>query len=85
VESTIDRIRVLVAKSLWRVSDHATEEMDEDGILPGDVLKGVELAQVVEDYPTSAKGPAVLVLEQDSGGRPLHVVWGIPAGAASRR
>jgi hypothetical protein len=79
--ATIDQIKQLVARGVWRVSDHAADEMDEDGILPGDVLNGVQSGEVVEDYPTFAKGPCVLVLQRDSEDRPLHVVWGIPAGA----
>ena len=34
----------------------------------------------MEEYPASGRGPAILVLEYDLDDRPIHVVWGIPAG-----
>jgi len=57
--------------------------MAEDGILAREAIEGAATAMVVEDYPEYAKGPCTLVLQRDRGGRPIHVVWGIPRGQVS--
>jgi hypothetical protein len=48
-----------------RISAHSYDEIVEDGILAGEVIDGVEAAGVIEEYPTYAKGPCVLVLQRD--------------------
>jgi hypothetical protein len=80
---TLEAIQRLVAAGDVRVSEHGYDELANDGILARDVLNGVSAATLVEDYPEFGKGPAVLVLQSDAEGKPLHVVWGIPQGRTS--
>lgn len=79
----LERVRALAARGDVRVSLHGYEELAADGIQMRDVINGLNTAVVVEDYPDYPKGPCVLVLEQDRGNQPIHVVWGIPAGQES--
>ena len=80
MSGTLDAIRKLGAEGDLRISDHGYDEIAEDRIPIRDIISGVDGAVVVEDYPDFGKGPAVLVLQYDQNGEPVHVVWGIPKG-----
>jgi hypothetical protein len=69
-----------VARQAVRVSDHAYDKLIKDDLFAVELFIGIARAVVVEDYPTAANGPSVLLLQQDFEGRPVHVVWGIPKG-----
>ena len=77
---TFDNIRALVAEGNVRVSEHGYDELAADGLLARELVEGVEAAELVEDYPEFSKGPCVLLLQRTKDGRPVHAVWGLPAG-----
>jgi Domain of unknown function (DUF4258) len=75
MSETLRLVIGLIARGEVRVSAHGYDELAADGILAREVIDGVQGAAVVEDYPTYAKGPRVLVRQFDVGGRPIHAVW----------
>ena len=76
-------VKKLVAAGDVRISEHGYDELAEGRIPVRAILEGVDEAIAVEDYPDFPKGPAVLVLQFDRQGRPIHVVWGIPKGRST--
>jgi Domain of unknown function (DUF4258) len=80
MSETLRRVQTLVLAGDYLISDHGYDELAKDGILPGDALDGIAAAIVIEDYPDRVRGPSVLTLQRDANDRPIHVLWGIPAG-----
>jgi hypothetical protein len=71
-------VQGLLKRGEYIVSRHGYRELAADDILVEEILAGIESAVVVEDYPDSRKEPAVLVLQRDQSGFPVHVIWGVP-------
>jgi len=82
MSNVLARVQELVSRNEVRPSLHGFRELAADGILLDDLLGGIEAAVVIEDYFDATRGPTVLVLQKDSSGRPVHVVWGGSPGPA---
>jgi Domain of unknown function (DUF4258) len=81
MSETLLRVKSLAERGEVEVSRHGLRELATRGIVLDDIVDGINVAIVVEDYPDVWKGPSVLVLQRDGDGRPVHIVWGIPRNA----
>lgn len=83
MSETYKNILALVKNGEILISDHGYDEMVEDNIFLKDIIFSIEESELIEDYPSYAKGPCVLLLQYDNKKKPVHVVWGIPKGKSS--
>ena len=83
MSKVFEQILRLVERGDVRISDHGYDELAADGLSVRDAVSTIRDGVVVEDYPDYAKGPCVLVLQQDRKGEHIHVVWGVPRGSSS--
>jgi hypothetical protein len=83
LSETLKKIRDLATLGEVLISSHGYDELAADDIRVRDLISGLDNAIVIEDYPEFPKGPCVLVLQKDSQGNPIHVVWGVPKGRSS--
>ena len=80
MDTDFRQIRDLVKQRKVRFSAHAYARMAKRGILAADILVGMSRGEVIENYPDFHYGRAMLVLQADSAGHTLHVVWGLEKG-----
>lgn len=57
-----------------RITQHAQQEMVEDGYTLDHVLEAIESSAVLEYYPDHRRGACCLLGGQTISGRPVHVV-----------
>jgi hypothetical protein len=77
---TFEKIKALVESGEVRISEPGYDELINDDLTAREIIESIEEGILVEDYPSFPKGPAVLLLQTDRYGEPVHVVWGIPKG-----
>jgi len=74
------QVAALITAGDVRISEHGYDALADDGLAVDELLLGAGSAVVVEEYPDYPKGAAVLVLQRDVDGSPVHAVWGVPRG-----
>jgi hypothetical protein len=58
-----------------RVTDHADEEAQADGLTLAEISFSALGGEIVEDYPNAKPYPACLIYGQTGDGEPVHSVW----------
>ena len=73
-ESVLPRIKSQAASEQIRFTQHAHEEMVEEGISLAEVLEAIQSSGILENYPEHRRGACCLLGGSSSSGRPLHLV-----------
>ncbi|MGH7599796.1 MAG: DUF4258 domain-containing protein [bacterium] len=69
----VDIIAAIQANRV-RVTDHADEEADADGLKLDEIYFSVLHGEIIEDYPNDKPLPSCLILGY-SDDEPIHSVW----------
>ena len=70
-----DAIRQLVAEEKYVIGQHASERLDERGIMEWQVVAGLEDGALVVERPDATPNPAVEVREILPDGTEFKAVW----------
>ena len=70
-----DTIRQLVAEEKYIVGDHASERLEERGIMEWQVVAGLEDGELIAERPDAMPNPAVEVRESLPDGTEFKAVW----------
>jgi len=74
LESVLNQIKSQAAAEKFRVTQHAHEEMVEEGVSLAEVLEAIQSSALLEYYAEHRRGPCCLLNGLTKAGRPLHVV-----------
>ena len=66
----------MVAAGRWDASEHGGLRCDRRGLDDTDLIHDIAEATTVELYDEPGQRPAVLLLQHDRNGTPIHVIWG---------
>jgi Domain of unknown function (DUF4258) len=70
-----DTIRQLVDEEKYIVGEHASERLDERGIMEWQVVAGLEDGELIAERPDAKPNPAVEVRETLLDGTEFKAVW----------
>ncbi len=74
VRLALARIQEQVRTEAVRVTQHAQQEMTEEGVTLGDVLEAMVQGTILEHYPEHRRGACCLLGGRTHSGQPLHIV-----------
>ena len=71
----IDTIRQLVGEEKYVIGEHASERLDERGIMEWQVVAGLEDGDLIAERPDATPNPAVELRESLPDGTEFKAVW----------
>lgn len=70
-----DTIRRLVAEERYVVGEHASERLEERGIMEWQAVAGIEDGELIVERPDATPNPAVEIQETLPDGTEFKAVW----------
>jgi hypothetical protein len=74
LKAPLEQIRSQADTENIRITQHAQQEMAEEGIILNEVLEAIATGQILENYPEHRRGACCLLNGVTKEGRPLHIV-----------
>ena len=71
----IDNIINAIKNSRIRITEHADEESESDGLTFDEIFFSVLSGEIIEQYPDDKPYPSCLIYGQTFGHDPVHSVW----------
>jgi hypothetical protein len=76
-----DRVRALVAAQKYVIGQHASERLEERGIMEWHVVDGLDKGELIVERADALPNPAVEVRELLPDGTPFKAVWSLLRGS----
>jgi len=74
----INEIKKYLSEGKFRITDHAMEEMKDEGFVIQDLVGGVNKGEIIENYPKTYPLPACLINGKTGKERPIHICLSLP-------
>lgn len=68
-------IRGLVADERYLIGQHATERLEERGVLEWQIVDGLAVGELLSERPNDEPNPSIEVRQYLADGTPVMVVW----------
>lgn len=68
-------IRQLVSEGKYAIGEHASERLDERGIMEWQVVAGIDEGDLITERPRAKPNPAVEVRQELPDGTEFKAVW----------
>ncbi|MBI5560248.1 MAG: DUF4258 domain-containing protein [Deltaproteobacteria bacterium] len=71
----VEKIIESIKTGKIRITDHADEEIHNDGLTFEEVFVSVLSGEVIEEYPKDSPYPSCLICGKNYKNEPIHSVW----------